>query len=188
MATLTVYSDAADGYLRSNSGTWSVARAGTGGQLVDGTRIQIGGSSTAYYVREAFVSFDTSSIPDAATITSVVLSLYGLADSSTFDTELRARSYDWGATLEFADWIPGANLTTYTLLATYPTSAWSITGYNDFSENGSSFRSAINKIGTTPIVVHCHTLESASAPSIPEHVEAQPSEAAGTTQDPKLVV
>lgn len=188
MATLTVYSDAADGYLRSNSGTWSIARAGTGGALVDGTEIQIGGSSTAYYTREAFVSFDTSSIPDAAVISAVVLSLYGFEDSSTFDTEVRARNYSWGTTLEFADWVPGANLTTYTLLATYPTSAWSITGYNDFSENGSNFRSAVNKTGTTSIVLYCSTLESASAPSIPEHVKAYASEAAGTTQDPKLVI
>ena len=72
MATLTVYSDAADGYLRSNSGTWSIARAGTGGSLVDWTQIQMGASSTAYYTREAFVSFDTSSIPDAAVISAVM--------------------------------------------------------------------------------------------------------------------
>lgn len=189
MATLTAYSSTADGYIESNSATYSTARAG-GGTLnaIAAANFcnlgqRLGGD---YYCYEAFLDFDTSSIPDDATITAVELSLCGNGDdSSVTDFDLEARLHDWGASLTTADWVAGADLGGKTLLASKATSGWSASAYNAFTENGSNFRDNINKTGVTRILICSSRHRAGNAPTGNEYVGFL---AAEWSSDPKLVV
>lgn len=174
MATLTVESSTADGRLLRTSTNYATARGGSsaGSVSVGSGAAQIGqqlnaGSYTCY---ETFLDFDTSAIPDAATITAVTLRLYGSADSSTTDFTIEAREYDWGATLETGDWIGGANLGDYTLLGSLSTVGFSTSGYNTFAEESTNFQTAINKTGVTRIVLCSSRHRVGNTPSGTEFV------------------
>ena len=194
MTTLTAYSSAADGYIESESTSYSSARAGTGspvtaldtqGFCTVGQRAGGGGD---YHCYAAFLDFDTSGIPDDATITAVELSLYGSFDASDTDFDIEARLHDWGASLTTADWVAGADLGAKTLLASKATSGWSASAYNAFTENGSSFRDSINKTGVTRVIVCSSRHRAGNTPTGDERITFYAAEEASTTKDPKLVV
>lgn len=187
----TVYSSTADGDILSTSTTYSTARSGTGYSVdTAGSSAQIGQllDGADYYCYEAFFDFDTSSIPDTDNVSAVALALDGNFDNSTTDFTMQARTKDWGASLTSADWVAGASLGGLTLLATFATSGFSAFGYNTFTENGTNFQSAINKTGTTRIVVASDRLESNTAPTNAERVSVATADSTGTTQDPKLTI
>lgn len=190
MTTATIYAGAADGVVQSDHTTvYSTARSGNNLNAGSGAAYgSVGQYGTIPYIcYEMFLSFDTSSIPDGATISAVTLSLYGKADASDTDFTINARAYDWGASLTTADWIAGASLSGNTLLATFATSGFSAAGYNDFTSE-SAFLTAINKTGTTYIVLSSSRHEGANAPSGNEYVSTYLADEAGTTKDPKLTV
>lgn len=192
----TFYSESADGFIESShSTTYSTARSGGGSKVAPTTEVylQVGQNyigGFGYYLYETFLSFDTSTIPDSAIISSVTLSLHGgdYVDQSTTDFTIEARTYDWGASLTTADWVAGADLTSNTLLASRSTSGWSTSAYNDLTENGSNFVSAINKTGITRIILCSSRTKDGNTPTGAEYVNLGASEKSGTSNDPKLSV
>lgn len=189
MTTSTFYASTADGQIESSNATYATARSG--GTLVantGGTSVNVG-QVTGYACYEAFLSFDTSTIPDGDIITSVTLSLdgTGATDGSDTDFTINARIYNWGAGLTTADWIAGASLSGNTLVASRSTSGWSASGYNALTSEA-AFLTAINKTGVTYLVISSSRHEAGTAPTGNEYVGFATAEASGTTHDPKLVV
>lgn len=196
MATLTVFSAASDGQIESANGTYATARsggtltaAGTGGNIGVGQQ-----EFFSYRCYESFMDFDTSSLGSGATISAVVLSLYGQSSNlvSNNGWTINARFYDFGTSVTTADWIAGASLSGNTLAATFgPVSGWSTAGYNAFTSAG-GMNAGINKTGNTRFVLSSSRHEGNNAPTVgqAEFCNCYTNEdgGAGTTRDPKLVV
>ena len=194
MTVTTIYSDAADGNLQSRdaAGNYAAARAGTGdvGVSAFGNQIMAGQLlSGSMYVIEGHVSFDTSVIPDGDLIASASMTLVSKADNSTADFTIEARVSDWGATLEAADWVAGASLASLPRVATYPTaSGWTVDSQYTFTEDGTNFRTNLNKTGTTFLILCSDKTVAGTAPASSEYVTAYSSEELGTTKDPVLTI
>lgn len=190
MTTSTFYSVTLDGGIDSESGVYATARAGNQlGAATGLTSVDVGQSTAgAYEVLEAFFYWDTSAIDDTDTIDSATLSLYGNFDNSTTDFVMEARAHTWsGSGLTTADWVAGADLSGKTLLATFNTSGFSTSAYNDFTSDA-AFVSNISKTGNTELLVCSKEQTDNSAPTTAEWVRVSTADVGGTTQDPKLVV
>jgi hypothetical protein len=148
-------------------------------------QVFFGGST--YFCYEGFVQFDTSTINDTDSVSDAVLSLWGNTDSTTTDFTMQARIHDWGATLATTDHVPGSQLSTKTLLATFNTSGFSTAGYNDFTSN-SNFASNVTVTGVTYILVNSDRHMNANTPTGEERLQVKTANTAGTTNDPKLTV
>lgn len=150
MATTDFY--ASGGNIRSRGnvgGDYSLVRAGTGLYVrSDAQYASVGQiyASSRYYAWEAFLSFNTSSIPDDDVVSAVTLSIEYASDVSATDFTLEVYAVDFGESLATDDWVPGADISG-TLLASFDTSGWS-SGWNAFTSQG-AFKSAINKTGST---------------------------------------
>jgi hypothetical protein len=84
----TFYSSSSDGNVSQSDAIYLTAHDATSGNVDDtSTSLWIGqhwnATENKYYVYRGYVFFDTSSLPDGATIVSVTLSLYGSQDLST---------------------------------------------------------------------------------------------------------
>lgn len=191
----TVYASAADGYVTSVGATYSNARQSSGGSIdffSDDTDLFLGVNNVfgggEYMISEAFISFDTSSLPDSDSVSAAVLTLW--LDTPDIDTAwtLQARTYDWGASVTTADWRGGAAFSALTLLATISAGSISPDAANDLTENGTNLQSAINKTGTTYMVLGNSNYAANSAPTGNEYVSIYSADNTGTTNDPKLVI
>ena len=135
---------------------------------------------------ESFVEFDTSGIPDTDTVSAVTASLDGGNDSSTTDFTAKIAgpaNYNGGAALT-TDWESGADLNAKTVLATWASSGYSA-DYNAFTETA-DFAAAINKTGTTLLILFSNRHADGTEPTGAERVTFIDADAAGTTTDPKL--
>lgn len=193
--TVTTVFSSVDAYIESQNATYATARAGTGTSSVsDGWENayvgQFRNGSSIYFCLEAFLGFDTSSIPDGDAISAAVLGLYGAFDFSTVDFTINVYAHDFGGSFDTADWRDGTWTGSATLLGTFSTAGFSTAGYNSFSENGSNFRSAISKTGNTRLVLISSRQVANTAPSTgsDENVVFFTVEQAGTTNDPKLTI
>lgn len=142
-------------------------------------------SSGEYYHSQAFLDFDTSTIPADATVTAVELSMrtYSAAGNVTAHVQ-EVYAKDWGATLTTADWVAPGDLGT--LLASKSTSGFaSDTRYTFVNESG--MLSAIVKAGTTRFVVTTARQRNASAPTTAERISWY-FVASGDPYKPTLVV
>jgi len=151
----TFYPTAESGNLESISATYATARDG-GGTLNEGAGGQPGQTLVAgplYYCWETFVAFDTSGIPDGATISAATLEVYGWYDNSTTNFTLQARTYDYGATLTTADFRTAAQLSAATLLASIAVTSVTFSAYDTWTESGTALRDAISKTGETRMVI-----------------------------------
>lgn len=186
MPTYTFYSDTTDGHILSTNGTYSTARSG--GTLTADTSgtIAIVGQSNNYSCWEAFLQFDTTFINFASTISSATLSMYGYTSWLTNHFTVEARSYDWGTALTTADWVAGASLSALTSLATFATTGFSTSAYNDFTDV--ALPANINKSGSTRIICYSSRHSGNNTPTSGEYVQFYMSDQADTTNDPKLTV
>lgn len=192
---LTVYAESYDGYTDAyNNGTYATARESWGANVslnsagTDTGAMTLGQqkASTYYDIYEAFLSFDTSSIPDDATIDSVVLSLWSLTDNSSTDFVIQARTLDFGNTLTVGDHVAGTTFNGLTLLASRSTSGGFTTGgYRDLTSEV-AFLSAINKTGKTRMVLCSDRFAAGTAPTQGETVVIDSSESSGNAA--RLVV
>lgn len=188
----TIFSATADGHAFSSNATWAGARDGPATFTnATNTTTHVGADLNGglYDVYQTFLSFDTSSIPDGDTIATVALELNrtGLtaADGAA---SIEVRPYDWGAAIDTSDFRSMAQLNALTLLATSPSSDWGTSGYKAFTENGSNFRSAINKTGTTYLVLN-HSFQTANTtPTGVNLFSFNAADASGTTIDPKITI
>lgn len=77
--TFTISPTTNDASINSHSGTYATARAAASGTIQDGSLAYAGQYLYAiytYYIHRAYMSFDTSSIPDDATIDAVELQIF----------------------------------------------------------------------------------------------------------------
>ena len=186
----TFLSPTSDGYLWSTDISYpTAADMGTTSAVTTGDLVVGQNHPSTYTCYESFILFDTATIPDSALILTATLSLWMSADYSTTEFDVQARTKSWGATLEAADAVADHNLGALTLLASKNTSpAWSTTAYTDLTENGSNLRSAINKTGTTEMIV-CDSLQVGDPGTAPIATEwVQPNSGNASGKEPKLVV
>lgn len=189
MATLVVYADESDGFIQSFNATYATAVNGSNLSAVTLGNLQVGQAGPGnFLIYQTFVSFDTSSIDDDGVINSVELALVGNTDNSVNDFTAEARVYDWSTTVDTGDWRTAAQLSALTRVATWNSSGYSHNAYNAFSEDGTSFRSAINRTGSTRLVLCSNRNVSQTEPSTVEYVVFLSAGAVGTTNDPKLTI
>lgn len=205
MASITVYSGTADGWLQSSDnngdGNYEGARDGSVNLVADttGVILRVGQRFAAaaggrYFVYEAFLNFDlfAAGLLSTDTVSAVTLSMWPTTDLSTTDFTVEAWSNNWGATLTTADWINCALVETAPVIATRATSDISTGSYNDFTEVGTSLKDAISTAlagdGVLRIALVSDNTRLDAGPFGNEYVEFSSADETGTTQDPKLVI
>ena len=123
-----------------------------------------------YQTLQAFLPFDTSAIPDDATIGTPELKLSRESDNSVTDFILQVYAYDFGATVTTADYRTRTQAAALTpLLATYDTAAGWGAGYRVFTSTG-DFAAAINKTGETRLFVVSDRFIAGTSPAGKEYV------------------
>lgn len=191
--TTTLFSGTADGYLEGTDASTYAAAAAAADTVNTGDTIFSVGQEYAeptYNVRQAFVPFDTSSIPETDTISAVTLSFQIDIDHSD-DREFLVEVYakDFGASVDTGDWITSWGA--LTLLASFDSTSFATGVYNDMTSE-SAFLDAIDTEGTTRLAWTSDQNRLASAPpgspSSAEWVEIFSADDIGTSQDPKLVI
>jgi len=141
--TTQYITSASDGWVYNSNAVWNTAWTATTGTVLNTTIYSDIGMMTVLNpaVYRSVFYFDTSAIPDSATITSANISLYGQDDRSTYDFNISITNgqstypHDPLATGDY-------NKANYTGLgnAGFNTSGYSITGYNNISFAKSIFK------------------------------------------------
>lgn len=148
----------------SHATVWATAQAGNSVAL--GTNNDFGGHrySGTYSVRHLHLEFDTSVIPDGATVEGVTLVLNGDTYNYTDDGvhTIEAHAWSFGAELTTDDWCDPRNLGDP--LASMLSSAWS-TSADNLLVGGAAFIAAINKAGMTQLVMSSDRARSSTAPT-----------------------
>lgn len=188
VSTVFATAPGGDGFVSSNRNAYATAR--TGGTLATADNHIVGQEKAVgpiFWCWESFLLFDTSGIPDADNVTAVTASLDGNANSSTtdFNAKIAASSYNGGVVVS-TDWVDGSTLSALTVLASWASSGYSA-DYNDFTETA-DFKTAINKTGSTALIVFSDRHAAGTEPTDAEYVTFNDADAAGTTTDPKLVI
>ena len=195
MTISTFFPETSDGFLTSNNAVYATALAGSNESSNNtnstGTIGQFSTGDPLYFIYEQFIQWDTSALTADATISVAVVSLYGSTDSSATDFIINAYLYNWGVSLTTADWRDDSELGALTELATFNTSGFSISAYNDFTETNTNLVDNVSKTGNTIMAFASLETENASVPGDDpdiERVNTHMTEETGTTKDPKLVV
>ena len=203
MATLTVFGDASDGGICSESPIYLTARAGSGSFQTDsvsgflegdaiwagiGQLYDFSGDNLVHF-QEGFIGFDTSSLA-GATVSAASLSLYDSDHSFSVASAfvMQARSHDWGVALTAGDFVAGADLSGKMLLAHLASSSRVANQYQDFVDD--ALPANLNLTGFTRMVLALDLMEAGTAPGIDTYNSwaFTSADAVGTTQDPKLVI
>lgn len=197
--TLTAHAsstgDTNDGHIYSKDATYANARAGTGATLTAATNAtgQYQGQALSfgnYEVYELFFSFDTSSIGtdnvDDATL-SVYMPAGGDYSQTNFVVQARLLSGWSSSGLTTADYVPGADQSGDTLLATKNTTGGLTAGYIALTSE-SAFVSNVNKTGNTELYLGSDRTAAGTTPTQLEYVYWYMADRTGTAEDPKLVV
>ena len=188
MTQVTIDAELGGGYLESEHATdYALARAGAT-MSIDryGTDELVVGqdrNGAQFQLYQAFMKFDTSVIPDSATIDSAICRLSGRGtsqDVTPFVYDLLS-GYDWG-TLATTDWRTTAQLGALTLRASVASSAWSVTS---FDLTNISLPAAINKTGMTELILVSDRLIAATAPTQNEYDNIDGEGVAG---GPQLII
>lgn len=186
MAVVTLNATTNQGYVRSQASNYSNARAGSGSKTLNQTTLQLPGQQFlggVHYIDEAFLEFDTSTI--TGTITSVVLKVYITNVYADNSFTCQARLYDYGTSLTTADWVPGADVSGDTLLATLASGSMSANAYNSFTNV--AFPANINTSGKTRFYLTTDNFASATSPGSNEK-EAFIFQSPTGTNVPQLVI
>lgn len=182
MPTVTAYSISSDNYISSTNSTYTTARAGSGIFSVGTATISTMtvGQAGTYTCYEGFVDFPTSTASVIDTITSVTLTFNVTANTLSGDV-INARVFDWGTSVTSADWIAGANIGNYTLVAS---SGFSGTGSFALTGND-AFIASINKAGSSRYILTSGNFENAVSTAGSVTVSSGDS---GTGTAPKLTI
>jgi hypothetical protein len=186
MATYTINATTNQGYVRSQASNYNNARAGSGSKSLTQSTSQVAGQQFlggVHYIDEAFLEFDTSTI--TGTISSVVLKVYITNIYADNSFTCQARLYDYGTSLTTADWVPGADVSGDTLLATLASGSMSANAYNSFTNV--AFPANINTSGKTRFYLTTDNFASATSPGSNEK-EAFIFQSPTGTNVPQLVV
>ena len=188
---LTVYSSTADGSIAINGSDWATVRSATtagfspftSDTVSDGSQSGWGAITTnsmGYLIERSFYYFDTSDIPDSATVTSVTLYLYcAVVDPS--NTKIQVFEGTQANPLTTSDihafgsaWSDATSLTA--------------NQYNSITLNATAI-SAINKTGVTKICIREYDHDAQGAtPTGSSDAGWRMADYSGTSTDPKLVI
>ena len=191
--SIAPFSSTSDGKItKTFDGNYLTARdSATGIVSAGGTTTNIGQqlSMTYYEVQRSFFFFDTSAIPDTATITSATLSLYGQTkDTATADFDMVIQNGQ--PTYPHDPLVIGdyAHANYAGDGGSFNTAGLSTVAYNVITLNAAG-EGWINLTGTTKLMVRS-SLDIASTAPIDHasEVAVYTSEEAGDTKDPKLTV
>lgn len=195
MATYTLYSVPADQTIRSEGNTPVDVLEGKGQQCYvwfpGDTSISIGQQTDGRDLFQACIGWDTSPLSDLTTVLSATISLFVLGNytgSPAGTVVYEARAHDWGATVTAADFVPGSQLGSKTLLATLSVSG-TLTPetYYDFTSDP-ALLDAINTTGITRMIFAADQQRLGVWGTNGRRNSFYSSEQTGTTKDPKLVV
>lgn len=180
--------------------TFSVIRNGAGTVIDDTASTAVTGflraaataSQYATLERGIFV-FDTSAIPDADSVSSVTLSLYGFNKSDGLGTPnlvVVSATTASNTALVASDFaIAGFGVTSYSSI-TYAT--FSITAYNNLGLNAAGLanisRTSVSKFGTMLSWDFDNSFTGVWGANLVSFFQVLAADTAGTTTDPKLVV
>lgn len=191
MATYTFYPSSTNSAYAScfdTGGSYTKARQGTGsiGIGTGNTAAAVGQlrAGSLYQCLESLYEFDTSSLA-GKTITSATLSVYVTGRQNDVSYTVEARLYDWGNTVENADYLAGSSMGAKTLLATLADTAATAGAYRAFSDV--ALPANVNKTGKTRIGLFNSNQRLNNAPGngVDEYINI---DAEAGTNPPKLVV
>ena len=193
MPTYTIYSDAADGEVKSVNADRATSRSsGTLTATTGAATINVGeigpvvGSITNY---AAFLSFDTSGVVE--TVSAVTLSIYPSADNfTTVLPTLNVRKHDWGTSLTTADWLGSGGIGAKTLVATMAATAFTTGAYRDFTSEA-GWPAALDPASERLIIMGSYSEAggSGNASTFNDgYGTFYSADQTGTTNDPKLTV
>ena len=180
--SVTYYANSGDGYCKSSrSSNWTDARDDTLGSYSTSwsTYREVMCAQTGYYIFRGFFIFDTSGLPDDATIDSAILGIYGYQNGNSDVSAQKGTQ---------ADILSGSDLHNFSGNEYGHTSSWSTSAYNSITFN-STGKTDINKTGTTKICCREYTHDYLnSAPSSSNNNGCYFSGYTGTSRDPKLTI
>jgi len=194
----TFYSNHSDGYLSYSECAFfgrdylAVQQEPTGLVSANSTELRVGQAYSldpflgpCWGVYRGALFFNTSSLPDDATITSATLSLYGLADYSYTDFLITVVD---GSVLHepLQDFDYGYLWSQIVSGGVFDTSGFSTIGYNHIPLNATGM-GWISRTGITKFGLRSSRDITATAPGVDEYVEIFAREE-GTGRAPKLVV
>ena len=208
MDTLTAYPDpnpetaTVDGYvLRTAAEAWATKTAGAGTDFDDtGTsdgfvRIVSTTANNWNILRRSIFLFDTSSLGAGSTISAAVMSLFGESKTDnlaiTPNIDIYTSTPASNTALEAADY--GNTGSTSQTGAAMSYASWSgASVYNDFTFSATG-RGNVSKTGVSKFAARNANYDVANTPptwsdSVSSNLGGSYADAAGTTQDPKLVV
>lgn len=145
------------------------------------------------YLRRGIYLFDTSAIPDAATISAAVFSLFGYAKTNGLGSpglDVVATTPASDTTLTASDYGQFGT----TVFATKAYAAWDGGGtiYNDFTLDSNGIAAVsltgVSKFGTRLTWDTSNSFGGAWSSSADSHYETATADQSGTSEDPKLVV
>lgn len=170
------------------NGAWAPvdADAVTSGATCTVGQLEAGGT---YRVHRSFLYFDTSSLPDGATITGAVLRIFGSTDTSGTDFDLvvtngqPAHPADPAVVGDYSKAFYTGNG------GSINTNTYSTVAYNDITLNTTGI-GWISKTATTKLTLRSSLDIAGTAPGIGtnEYVAFHNFDAAGTANDPQLIV
>lgn len=188
MSTVSTFLATVDGHVSSSSAVYETMRAGsTLAATTASSLMQVGQRflTPTYSGWEAFVSFDTSSLPVLIDVSSAVFSVRGSSNNSTTDFTMELRSYNWSPTIQGGDWLAGDNVAANsTLRATCASTSYS-TSYMDFADV--ALPAYISSTPTLDFIVVSDRFRIDTTPTDEEFLAVKTLEA-GAGFEPKLVV
>jgi hypothetical protein len=184
----TFYSRPSDGHVSYRGGNYSVVHGASSGGVTNTTQWLLVGQywdKVAFSIFRGALFFDTSSLPDDATISSAVLSLYGNEDDSYEEFEITV--VDGSGLNEPLVGVDYGNLRSQTVSGgSFDTSGFSTSGYNDIPLNETGI-GWISKTGITKLGLRSSRDIAATEPGGGEYVLVYASEK-GVGYQPKLAV
>lgn len=154
------------GRVTSADTVYATARSGAGtlattSNFVSGGQDLVG---STYTVFEGFLEFDTSAIPAAAEILSAVISIDVNSGYAGPAQNAEIRVNDYGSSLTTADFVPGANLSSLTLVATLASTSWPNSGLVAFTSQ-SAMLTSITQGGKSRFIFESSRLVAGTVPS-----------------------
>lgn len=191
MTTATIYGEITDGEMIGDSFTYSTARSTSTGCNYTGTSARVGQNKSGgglYSVYRAYLSFDTSELPDDAVVTSAVLYVCADGDLSITDFDVKVYRYAWTEALctdQEANY-DGAYGASATLEGTLRNTSAGWAGGTYYTMTVAT--TGINVTGDTKYTLVSHRDVNNLTPTGNEYVFIAAADYTGTSHDPYLVV